>query len=94
MWKPKITTPTEAWTHNSVLSRRRTATCMRCAQSIPVPFQVFLQRVERAVPVAGEGGQELLGYLHRGGVEPVPHPASLARFRALSAHISLEPHFE
>jgi hypothetical protein len=41
---------------------------------------VVLQRVEPAVPVAGQRGQELLRHLHRGRAQPVPHPAPLSRF--------------
>jgi len=44
------------------------------------PTEVVPQRVERAVPVAGQHGQELLRHLHRGGAEPVSHPAPLPRF--------------
>ena len=44
------------------------------------PVEVVLQRIERAVPVAGQRGQELLRYLHRGGPQPVPHPAPFSRF--------------
>ena len=40
---------------------------------------MVLQRVEPAVPVAGQRGQELLRHLHRRGAQPVAHPASLAR---------------
>ena len=36
------------------------------------------QRLERAVPVAGECGQELLCNLHRRRTQPVPHPTPLA----------------
>jgi len=43
------------------------------------PVEVVLQRAERAVPVAGERGQELLRHLHRGGAQPVSHPAPLPR---------------
>jgi hypothetical protein len=41
--------------------------------------QVLLQRGERAVPVAGQGGEELLRHLHRSRAQPVAHPAPLAR---------------
>ena len=44
------------------------------------PVEVVLQRAERAVPVAGKRGQELLGHLHRGGAQPVSHPTPLSRF--------------
>ena len=43
------------------------------------PAEVVLQRAEGAVPVAGQRGQELLCYLHRGGAEPVAHPAPFPR---------------
>jgi hypothetical protein len=45
--------------------------------------EVVLQCAERAVPVAGQRGQELLRHLHRRGAQPVPHPAPLPR---LSCH--------
>jgi len=41
---------------------------------------VVLQRVERAIPVAGQRGQELLRHLHWRGAQPVPDPAPLPRF--------------
>ena len=44
------------------------------------PVEVLCQRLERAVPVAGQRGQELLRHLHRRRTEPVPHPAPLAGF--------------
>jgi hypothetical protein len=44
-----------------------------------IPVEVTLERVERAVPVAGQRGQELLGHLHGRGVQPVAHPAPLPR---------------
>jgi hypothetical protein len=39
---------------------------------------MICQCAERAVPVAGQRGQELLRHLHRGRAQPVPHPAPLA----------------
>src|SRR4051812_22256211 len=39
--------------------------------------EVVLQGVQPAVPVTGQGGQELLGDLHGGGAESVAHPAPL-----------------
>ena len=39
--------------------------------------EVLPQRVELAVPVAGQRGQELLGHLHRRGTQSVEHPAPL-----------------
>src|SRR5689334_11644484 len=44
------------------------------------PVEVVLQGTERAVPVAGQGGQELLGHLHRRGTHPVADPAPLPGF--------------
>src|SRR5215471_5204544 len=44
------------------------------------PVEVVLQRLERAVPVAGQRGQELLCYLHGSRSQPVPHPAPLPPF--------------
>ena len=41
--------------------------------------EVVLERAERAVPVAGQRGQELLRHLHRRGAQPVAHPAPLPR---------------
>jgi hypothetical protein len=41
--------------------------------------EMVLQRVERAVPVAGQRGQELLRHLHRLRAQPVPHPPPLPR---------------
>ena len=43
--------------------------------------QVILQRLQVAVPVAGQGGEELLRHLHRCGVQPEHHPTLLARLR-------------
>ena len=42
--------------------------------------EVPLERLERAVPVARQRGQELLCHLHRGRAQPVAHPAPLPRF--------------
>jgi hypothetical protein len=41
--------------------------------------EVIFQRLERAVPVARQRGQELLRHLHRRRAQPVPHPAPLTR---------------
>src|SRR5688500_15514710 len=41
--------------------------------------EVVLQCVQSAVPVTGQGGQELLGNLNGGGAESVAHSAPLAR---------------
>jgi hypothetical protein len=51
-----------------------------CGGPASTPVEVVLQRVERAVPVAGQRGQELLCHLHRRRAQPVPHPAPLPRF--------------
>ena len=40
---------------------------------------MLFERAERAVPVAGQRGQELLRCLHRRRAQPVPHPAPLPR---------------
>jgi hypothetical protein len=45
-----------------------------------LPVEVVGQRVEGAVPVAGQRGEELLGLLHRGGEQPVADSATLSRF--------------
>jgi hypothetical protein len=37
------------------------------------------QGLELPVPVAGEGGKELLSQLHGGGLEPIAHPAAFTR---------------
>ena len=42
--------------------------------------EVVLEGSELAVPVPGQGGQELLRHLHGGGAKPVAHPAPLPRF--------------
>ena len=42
--------------------------------------EVIFQCVERTVPIARQGGQELLRHSHRRGAQPVPHPAPLPRF--------------
>ena len=55
------------------------------------PVEVVLQRVERAVPVAGQRGQELLRHLHRGGPELVPHPAPFPRFGTVRSMRSGNP---
>src|SRR5215471_20704155 len=44
------------------------------------PVEVVLQRAERALPVAGERGQELLGHLHRRRLYPVADPAPFPGF--------------
>ena len=49
-----------------------------CGGAAGVPVEVILQRAERAFPVAGQRGQELLRHLHRGRAQPVAHPAPLA----------------
>src|SRR5215831_6122123 len=41
------------------------------------PVEVVLQGAERAVPVARQGGQELLGHPHRRGPHSVADPAPL-----------------
>jgi hypothetical protein len=51
-----------------------------CGGPLRRPVEVVLQRLERAVPIAGQRGQELLRHLHRGRVQPVAHAAPLARF--------------
>ena len=50
------------------------------APSVLPLVEVLFQRVERAVPVARQGGQELLRHLHRRGAHPVADPAPLTRF--------------
>jgi hypothetical protein len=50
--------------------------------------EVLRQRLERAVPVAGERRQELLRHLHRRRTEPVQHPAPLAVFGRYQAGLS------
>jgi hypothetical protein len=45
---------------------------------------MVLERTELAVPVPGQGGQELLRDLHRSGLKPVSHAAPLSRLGALS----------
>ena len=40
------------------------------------------QRLETVVPLVGQRGQELLGHLNGGGVEPVADPPPLAGFGA------------
>jgi hypothetical protein len=49
------------------------------AGPVGIPVEVTLERVERAVPVAGQRGQKLLRHLHGRGVQPVAHPAPLPR---------------
>src|SRR5215813_4670089 len=44
------------------------------------PVEVVLQGAEPAAPVAGHGGQELLGHPHRRGTHPVADPAPLPGF--------------
>jgi hypothetical protein len=58
-----------------------------CAEPADIPVEVALERVERAVPVAGEGGQELLRHLHGRRVQPVAHPAPLPRLGRYQASL-------
>jgi hypothetical protein len=51
-----------------------------CAGLAGTPVEVVLQRAERAIPVPGQRGQELLRHPHRGRAQPVAHPAPLPRF--------------
>jgi hypothetical protein len=54
-------------------------------------IQEVPQRAEPAVPVARQRGQELLRHLHRGGVQPVPHPAPLTRLGRYQAGLGQRP---
>lgn len=42
--------------------------------------EVFFEGVEPAVPITRQRGQELLGDLHRSGLQPVPYSAPLTGF--------------
>src|SRR4051812_16397457 len=75
----KVTAIQRVWTPY-VLSATRTSCSLRCGRASSSRLvEMCGQGPELPVPVAGEGGKELLSQLHGGGLEPVTPPAAFTR---------------
>jgi hypothetical protein len=61
-----------------------------CGEHAGGPVEVVLQRLKRAVPVAGQRGQELLRHPHRRGTQPVAH-AVTGPSRPRPANVLFDP---